>query len=429
MSFHVISVLLIRSVKHRGSKAARKVADITVSNLVVDAVLGEEQSIDGSLGGLAVLDLTPEGQLYKAVFTCGYSVARECFQSWAMPGDVVDGPSVQSAFLFSLLNPTKGGSHSKILVDAPSGTDVERSEIARNIQLKVHIASAQYVYTHRFVSELVLCAGDYAGYAAELGESLKQAASSVAMNLVSKKRALAQGLGYLSSSFINPLDSSTHDARSVASEDSRTVLLKGQDFEDGGPTQENRRVYVTVTVESPVVHVPRTSRSTERVVAQLGRIVIANTHFLEISEEQGTGAVSEFDVDRLFVEITDMSLYLLFQSGSDSLSSAFLSDRTLTDSGTHTHVLHKTAFHLTLDRRSEVCPEAFYPRAGKPSIHVHGQVATPLKLELSTLGYKELLQTLDNLGGGKESSSVPPPFCGASSASSPASPKRCVWEI
>ena len=63
------------------------------------------------------------------------------------------------------------------------------------------MASARYTHTHRFLFELLLSAEDYAVYAAQFGESLRQAVSNVKMGLVSKNRALAEGLEYLSSSF------------------------------------------------------------------------------------------------------------------------------------------------------------------------------------------------------------------------------------
>ena len=437
-SFRSISVLLIRGIKQDGAKCVRKVADLTVSDLIVNASLGDEQDIDGTLGGLRMLDLTPEGSLYKTVFTCGCPLEKELSLSWILPLDGEDGPSVQRAFTFSLLNPKKGGSH-KIVVEAPSGMDVERNEIAKNIQVSVHMASAQYIYTHRFLSELVLCGGDYTGYATELGESLRQAASSVAMNLVSKRRALAEGLGYLSSSFVHPLETAVHGGHSIASDEVNDIIFEGQDFEDNLPRKASKRVYASVVVETPVVHLPKTSTSSERFVAQLGRIDIRNTHLMEIVEEQdesGNCVAVEHDVDRLLMEIKDMSLYFLSLSEDESRKASsrctpadsFLSDKTFTDSRTHVHILHKTAFHLTLDRRSEVTQALRWSKSKKPTIRLSGKVATPLQLELSTQSYTELFETINNLGGGKEATVVPPPF-GNVPWTAPGSPTMSTWYV
>ena len=70
-SFKSINVLVIRSIKANGVKSVRKVAEVSVSEVQLNASLGENQNIDGSLGGLRMTDLTPEGSLHRSVYTCG----------------------------------------------------------------------------------------------------------------------------------------------------------------------------------------------------------------------------------------------------------------------------------------------------------------------------------------------------------------------
>ena len=418
-SFLSINILLIRSVKVRGVKSVRKVAEVSVSEVQLNASLGDGQRIDGSVGGLRIVDLTPEGTVHRSVFTCGsftdgsFSI-RDSSRLWSLPEDVQDGPGDRRAFTFTLLSPKKGGRCPRIVVEAPMEGNLDSSEITKNIQVAVHIASAQYTHTHRFLSELLLSAGDYADSAAQFGESLRQAASNVAMGLVSKKRALAEGFDYLSSSFVNP--AGQQDERGLGSRqpsivfhDDSDAFLDSRDFEDSAPVKPNRRVYSCITVESPVVHLPKLSSSTEMLVAHLGRITIRNTHLMELVEEESCGQINavEHDVDRLFLEIKDMSLYCLTNPEAESgthknilYSSRFNS----------THILHKTAFELMLDRRSEeIQAVGVFSHVKKPTIHISGKVATPLQLELSTQSYRQLFDVIDNISGGKETVSVPPP--------------------
>lgn len=414
-----------------------------MSEVQLNASLGEMQRIDGSLGGFRIADLTPEGSLHRSVCTCGsLSVGdlspREPSYLWSLPEDVQDGPSDQRAFRFTLMIPKKGEQCPMLIVDVANDSDVDITEIKRNIQLTVHMASAQYTHTHRFLSELLLSAGDYAVYAAQFGESLRQAASSVAMGLVSKKRALVEGLDYLSASFV--VTGGTEE-RSLGSrqgsllfENDSDVLLDSCDFVDSEPLNPNRRVYSCITVDSPVVHLPKSSSSNEMLVAHLGKITIRNTHLMEaVEEESDTGHLTavEHDIDRLFVEIKDMSL---FCSSADqtalekTLSSSFA--ESFTDRGNlnspkscSTHILHKTAFELMIDRCSEeIGALGVSVNLKKPTIHISGKVATPLQLELSTHSYRQLLDTIDNIGGSKETAPIPPPAgMQSSSVGSPAS--------
>lgn len=429
-SFKSIRVLVIRSIKLNGMKSVRKVAEVSISEVQLTASLGESQLIDGSLGGLRIADLTPEGSLHRSVYKCGSLTAgelslRDSTFLWSLPEDMLDGPSDRKAFTFTLLIPKKGGQCSNIILESPTELAMETDEIARNIQLNVHMASAQYIHTHRFLSELLLSAGDYADYAAQFGESLRQAASHVAMGLVSKKRALAEGLDYLSSSFVT---TTGQEERSLGSrqvsilfESDSDVLQDSCDFVDNEPLKPNRRVYVCVTVDSPVVQLPKSSTSTDMLVAHLGQITIKNTHLIEVVEEESdTGHLTgvEHDIDRVFAEIKDMSLYCLTMDngGSGRTSSSSNTESFTTRNIPHSprstsvHILHKTAFELVIDRRSEDAGSFGLPlNLKKPTIHISGKVATPLKLELSTHSYHQLLETIDNIGGGKETVSIPPP--------------------
>lgn len=429
-SFRSISVLVIRSIKLNGVKSVRKVAEVSVSEVQLNASLGESQRIDGSLGGLRIVDLTPEGSLHRSVYTCGSLSAgdlsiRDSSFLWSLPEDMQDGPSDRRAFTFTLFIPKKGGQCSNIILDSPTEINMDTAEIARNIQLNVHMASAQYTHTHRFLSELLLSAGDYAEYAAQFGESLRQAASSVAMGLVSKKRALAEGLDYLSSSFVT---TAGQEERSLGSrqgsilfESDSDSLQDSCDFVDNVPLKPNRRVYICVTVDSPVVQLPKSSTSKEVLVAHLGQITIKNTHLMEVVEEESdTGHLTgvEHDIDRVFVGIKDMSLYCLTMDNggsgrtSSSSNAESFAGRNILHSprSTSMHILHKTAFELMIDRRSEDAGSFGVPlNLKKPTIHISGKVATPLQLELSTHSYHQLLETIDNIGGSKETVPIPPP--------------------
>ena len=417
---HHIDVLLVRTVKANDRKECRKVADVIISNLTVQATFGDELFIDGALGGLRVGDLTPEGSLHKCVYTCGRPSDRNLFneevsEMWTLPEDNENGLADERAFSFTLVNPKKGTSSQRVIVETVSGLDIEASKIARNVQIKVHMASAQYVHTNRFLSELAMCAGDFVDYAQEVGETLRDAAASVAMGLVSKKRALADGLDYLSSSFVAAAPTTDTGSRrqSFVGDDHNNDMFLVGDCEDGFLQHPaGRRVYACIIVESPIVSIPRTSTGAEMLVACLGQMTIRNTHLteaLEESDENNIVTVKEHDVDRVFVEIKDMSLNCLTLSSEETTRVSL--GQSLTDSlmdeitrkpRTGDPILRETAFQLIVDRRSEVSPQFETPNNGKPTIQLTGKVISPLMLELSTQTYRHLFATIDSLTGDKE---------------------------
>lgn len=415
-----IDVLLVRTVKASGvGKTCRKVADVIISNLTVQATFGEELFIDGALGGLRVGDLTPEGFLHKCVYTCGrpsdkYLSNEETSKLWSFPEDDDDDAFDERAFAFTLVNPKKGTRSQRIIVDTVSGLDIEKGKIARNIQIKVHMASAQYVHTNRFLSELAMCAGDFMDYAREIGETLRDAATSVAMGLVSKKRALADGLDYLSSSFVatGPTTNTGSRRQSFIVDDNSDLFVAG-DYEDGFLTDPaGRRVYACIVVESPIVSLPRTSSSAEMLVAHLGQVTVKNTHLTEAvekSNDSNVGTVQEFDVDRVFVEIKDMSLNCLTLSSEET--SRISLGQTLTESlmdeitrrpRSGDPILRETAFQLIVDRSSQIRPRLEDDDNGKPTIILTGKVVSPFMLELSTQTYSHLFATIESLTGAKE---------------------------
>ena len=211
------------------------------------------------------------------------------------------------------------------------------------------------------------------------------------------------------------------------------VLQDSYDFVDNVPVKPNRRVYICVAVDSPVVQLPKSSSSTEVLVAHLGKITIRNTHLTEVVEEENdTGHLTgvEHDIDRVFVEIKDMSLYCsTMDTGRPGRTSSSSSVESFTDKNilrspksSSMHILHKTAFEVMIDRRSEdVGSLGMSLNLKKPTINISAKVATPLQLELSTHSYHQLLDTIDNIGG-KETVPVPPPAgMQTSSAASPTS--------
>ena len=432
-TFHQLNIQFIRGLTIGSQRLGRKVADVNIIDLWTQVTLGDKQIIEGSLGGLHVLDVTPEDILHREVLSVGVAITgtpKPRTSSSSMFQDFDSGGKSKKAFTFTLVKPKQ--SETGPLPPADEG-------LSNHIRLSVHMASAHYIHTHRFISELSQCVDEFSSHANAMAQSLRSAATSMAIGLVTKQKSLADGIDYFSSSFSHGTSGGLLEPRSSSRRPS-VDSWDGAAERNFGPmtseTENKRRVYAHVTIETPVIILPRTSCSQERLVAHLGRIVIYNTHltsydknfdekcrktnfdigvctsFDENTEEHDTRQTfedrpSDFnDIDRVYIDITDMTLYSLglTRNGAQVINENGISV------DVSEHILHDTALRLVVDRccRSEPGDQTMgesletKSESSKPTIHVSGRVTKPLQLVLSNRAYQQLLSTNDILSGKTE---------------------------
>lgn len=426
-TFHQLNVQFIRGLTVDNQSIARKVADVNVIDLWMQVTFGDKQIIEGSLGGLHVLDVTPEDICHREVLSVGVLMTGSPRSNSVVFQDFDSGGEAKKAFTFTLVKPKQTDLGPHPLAD---------ESLSKHIRLSVHMASAHYTHTHRFISELTQCFDDFSSHANAVAQSLRSAATSMAIGLVTKQKSLADGIDYFSSSFTQGSSGSGLEPRSSSrrpSVDSWDGAVERNLGPTASATENKRRVYAHVTIETPVMILPRTSTSQERLVAHLGRIVIYNTHLTSYDHsfqenckrtnsdsninfsfndsstgngfEQTSDSSTDFDdIDRVYIDITDMSLYSLglAKDGvhcSESGPSVDASE----------HILHNTALRLVVDRccRSGPGDEAEreitdFRESSKPTILVSGRVTKPLQLVLSNRAYQQLLSTNDTLSGKTE---------------------------
>ena len=391
-----INITLARGVSSNGGPTiARKVATVTFVELVFSAELGHSQIIQGSLGAVEVLDLTPECLVHRCVLSIGES--NQTFRQ--QDSRCAESENKAFAFRFSKLPST----------DAP------------NYDVHSHIASACYAHSPEFLSELLSCAGDFRDYAASAAKSIQTAAADVAKEF-------------------------------VAASDENDLRTESMTDADNYPGVSDRRKAVLkqfsifVCVETPVIVLPRVFNSPELLVGNLGRITVRN---LQLNETGGSESLSENEnsaiVDRIFLDISNVSLYSLTldqhqvkELALGKTTFSFLKQRTggsstpfssplrnscrrsnlaslseeVTKGGSlfvHSdsysniewiEILHETGFQLIFDRkvqsrRAFALPDP--PYMDRPSFKVEAKILRAVKLELSSKTYSQLLETLNSL--------------------------------
>lgn len=69
--FHRLNILLLRGMSKEGVIVGKKICTATMSEAKIQATVGSCVEVEGSLGGLQVLDLTPEGHMHQRIVSVG----------------------------------------------------------------------------------------------------------------------------------------------------------------------------------------------------------------------------------------------------------------------------------------------------------------------------------------------------------------------
>lgn len=129
-------------------------------------------SIDGSLCGLQLLDLTPEGNRNQKVLHVGCDPP----QTESLPSDLLTG----KAFNFTLSRPGASAANS---AEYPGASDAASGG---KMRLVVRVASVYYLHAPNLLLEVSQCITEFKDYLATIRASLATAAKELALGLVHK---------------------------------------------------------------------------------------------------------------------------------------------------------------------------------------------------------------------------------------------------
>ncbi|KAG5879440.1 hypothetical protein JTB14_025696 [Gonioctena quinquepunctata] len=407
--FHRLNILLLRGVARDGYLYGKKICTATMSEAKIRATVGAQLEVSGSLGGLQVLDLTPEGQLHQRIVSVGQDPLVETVPLLCVASHV--NYDDKTAFSFNITRIFEG----------------EGEKDACNVSVKM--ASLWYTHSPYFAVELQSCVNEFKQYLSNLATSIKTAATDMALGLVqARATALAQSLNMskkLPSSIYGSTLSFSESAsphkrrrrRSSSNEQSGftsakdTVLQTPYSPEDLDELVLNLKL--NIELESPVVVLPRCSSRAEVFVAHLGKICINNTYSDDLKTNIYNGEYSENRTEHYNIDVKDMNIYSLDTSSRRVPGNTISRSEVLYDCKVGAKpILHDTKLELTIDR--EVCKsintrqssesnlllegsenDAYnYINSGK-SIQITGSIVTALKLSLTRHQYEQVLDTVE----------------------------------
>ena len=156
-------------------------------------VAGSCLSVEGSLSGLQLLNLTSESRKHQQVLHVGClpsvnsqqqqlsfsGLGRYCGTTDALGSDQSSSDAFTFKFTYGLREESQ-----------PSDGVVKSDDVAKNtMKLLLRMASVTYLHMPHMLRELALCVSDFRAYFLHITNSLRTAAADLAMGLVMNKRA------------------------------------------------------------------------------------------------------------------------------------------------------------------------------------------------------------------------------------------------
>lgn len=151
--FHRLNVLVLRALMRDGYLLGRKVGTFTMSEARIHATLGSTITVEGSLGGLQVLDLTPEGISHQRILSVGKDPLTE-------------PPNLAQDLLHSLTQEIYAmGTNKESIMEETQALSFHISrDLNACVSIKIRMASVWYTHCARFMQELNWCASEFKHY-------------------------------------------------------------------------------------------------------------------------------------------------------------------------------------------------------------------------------------------------------------------------
>ncbi|XP_025097802.1 vacuolar protein sorting-associated protein 13D-like isoform X4 [Pomacea canaliculata] len=396
-NFKRLNVLLLRILEEDGEKVARKVATATMSCAKVQCTLDATWQVEGSLGGLHLLDVVPEGTRYQKVISIGQTqlpalnttmlpltplstsasfcphadMFRTALDERAFSDVFPIKPSGRVACQFSI---TKHSNSSGAGFSTGNPESLNELEV---VEASFDMASLWYVHCPKFLDELLDCVSEFKEYMSSVATSIKTAATEVAMGMVGGRADKDVVEGHSTTSLKR--EHSFGDITTTVLLDEDVIIDKSHAGGDGVAqiTEDGvvkNSIMLTARMETPVLIIPRTPNSPQVLLAHLGEIVVDNTgsrDHMNLNENREDLKLSQFmslhaaDMcarDKIYISLTNMNLFSVdFDKNKKlgrSLSSSSFSGLT---HELGVPILYDTAVDLTIHKRSL---DAFFINSG-----------------------------------------------------------------
>ncbi|XP_028134062.1 intermembrane lipid transfer protein Vps13D [Diabrotica virgifera virgifera] len=379
--FHRLNVLLLRGIVKDGNLYGKKIGTATMSAAKIQATISSKFELEGSLGSLQVLDLTPEGQIHQSILSVGS-----------------DPNSDNSHLLYTISDEDKTAFKFRLV----------KTEEKDALDVMIRMASVWYTHSPYFILELQSCASEFKQYLSNLAKTIRTAATDMALGLVHvRTEALAQSLN-LSKNLPNSVYSSAVSiSENFTPTRRRSASTSAKDSMISTPTSPNDdsdlilNVNLDVELDSPVIVLPLSNTSTEVFVAHLGKITVNNKYTDEVRIHSVHYRIECYNID-----VKDMNIYSLDIKTRRVLDFKCIKPEVFYNCKYDAKpILHDTILQLKIEREVNKPINTYDQEFSldedivktKKTIQVSGSIVNGLKVSLTRSQYRQILDTLEFL--------------------------------
>lgn len=319
--FHRLNVLVLRALMRDQFLLGRKVGTFTMSEARIHATLNGPSAVtvEGSLGGLQVLDLTPEGVAHQRILSVGKDPLTDPPPSHVEPPDLLSSLTqeiyamgnhhhVQATSMSSKNVRSFGGSgfyasSSAAAVEHNDGMHEERQALAFRVSrspdgcvdIRIRMASVWYTHCARFVQELSWCATEFKHYLKNVARSIRDKATDMALGLVQLQLQRNAAELQMVDTMETPPRKSTRQRLTSFSASGFAKPQGGGAGCVGGPSFATVDIRLDIVLDTPVLVMPRSSCSPHVFVAHLGKITVTNVPMLDSESDAATDVADAGD--------------------------------------------------------------------------------------------------------------------------------------
>ncbi|XP_074499141.1 intermembrane lipid transfer protein VPS13D isoform X2 [Sebastes fasciatus] len=387
VEIHRLNLLLLRTVSTGtvlgAEKKGLKIATASITGTKVNVSMGSRLDINGSLGSMQLVDLTQEGGRSQFVVSIGSADSPSTLGGLTFLADT--GGSPTEALNFRLMEKSHG-----------------------ECSLHLQMASLHYNHSAKFLKELSLSANEVED---NFRSMLKSAATKVSTVLATKTAEY--------SGMVSLFETPSRRTRTQ----SQSWAFPFEDEEDL-PMEEPEsaldtflvKLTLNISIESPVVSIPRKPGHPELLVGHLGSITIQNF----VTGQDSEGEKLQVLVKDIRLYSVNMSHLVLKRASRGDKAGNMSPSRNGTinpdepqftrhdffeslSRGKAFHILKDTTIQFTLEKVpiDEDSQFTFLtteePCRSTGLLRIEGKFVNPVQVFLCKPVYEQVLQTLDNL--------------------------------
>ncbi|EDW70492.2 intermembrane lipid transfer protein Vps13D isoform X1 [Drosophila virilis] len=342
--FFRLNVLILYTIKRDKYEIARKVGTLTISEAKINVSMQSSLSIIGSLGGIQIIDITPQGIRYQRILSIGRDPELE-----------TNRLSVLNKLSHEIYLNNSEEEEKYEQIDALSFTNLWSDKNA--VTLHVRMASVSYTHSPRFLQDFNFCITSFK-------QGLKEFLTSIGNKATDMAKEFVQQIKDVSNQTKPP---------------------------QPNRNQENSLISLDVIISSPIIVLPISNDSKEVFIANLGKISCRNNDDIHQKIEN----INEDVIVKYVIEVKNINLFSLNidEQKEDWSYTLPIASKMYESKQDAFPILHDTAISLN------VFTGYGDTKGGERQIQtllVEGSMVETLKVTLYRKQYKNIIESIKN---------------------------------